>query len=1012
AWLRQGRAAEAAESLDEALGLWRGEALADVLSAPFAAAAAARFAELRLAAVEDCWQARLQAGVLGVDSVAELEELIAAHPFREGLRTLLVRVLAASGRNTEALTAFEQYRRMLSQQLGADPGQELLDAHVAVLRSGARVPGMHRPGTQRPGTQRPGRAPGSAGSGPGSAPPSTGRAPMAEASAAEASAAQPETADRSDRPRGNLVLPLSSLVGRADQIALIDDRLRGSRLVTLVGPGGVGKTRLAKAVLAERDERTAGGTWLVELASLTESGDLARVVADTVGLRELSPADRGPDRGPDGAPDGAAVLARLIEVLGRSRTLLLLDNCEHLLDAVARFVEQVLSHCRDLRILVTSREALGLPGEALCPVPPLAHPAVGVTVEQAAGYPAVQLLQQRAEAVRPDFRLAEDNIAAVVEICARLDGLPLAIELAAARFRSMPLPELLTRLDDRFRLLGGGSRTALPRHQTLRAVMAWSWGLLSPEERSLAELLAVFPGDITLAAAEGVCERAGVPAETVVDLLSALVDKSLLSLADQVRPRYRMLATIREYGRDRLIESGRIEQARRHHAAYFLDLAETAAPQLRGADQVGWIRRLDGERENLSAASSFAAASGDADTTVRLAAALGMLWTIGDDHAEAAARLHAALRVPGAAPELARAAAAGFHLINTLFGGGSARAGLPLAEYRALAASVAEVDDPVAVLLEPALAVVVDDEGWGLSAIDRRLPDRGRWTAAMLWMLRAFLLGNHGDMGGARDSLREATEAFRAAGERWGLAMALTALSEAEVLLGGLDGAVAGLQEAIGLLAEIDPGDAAVLQRSALAAARQRAGDIPRARAELQAIVGTRPEAASARHLVFARIALGNLARYEGDLVSAREFYDAAEADLEHAPTVGPLFRAALGVARGHLAVATGDAAAAEPELRAAVALAASVPDMPIVATVGVAVAELRAAAGRPGEAAALLGAAHALRGAADNENPDVARVASVLAAALGAPAYEQAYADGRGRGRRVALELIEQAVG
>jgi predicted ATPase/DNA-binding SARP family transcriptional activator/tetratricopeptide (TPR) repeat protein len=946
--LGQGRADVASERLDQALALWRGEALADVAAAPFAQAAVARFEEVRLGAIEDKAEASLGSSALRGYVVAELEALVVAYPLRERMRTLLIRVLDAEGRQAEALAAFERYRRLVAEEFGTDPGRDLQRAHLEVLRGTGEV----------------------------------------------------RTEKVATRPRGNLRVPLSSFVGRTEEIAKVADKIRQARLITLVGPGGVGKTRLASEVLARHEGSVSGGAWVVELASAVEPEDVARAVADALGLRELNLSEQG--------EKAAGNINRLVEFFSASEALLLLDNCEHLLDAVACFLDELLGRCPQLKVLATSREPLGVPGEALCRVPPLTRPEPGATVEQAQCSSAIRLLLDRASEVRPEFALSQHNVAALVEVCRRLDGLPLAIELAAARLRALSLEQLLARLGDRFRLLTGGSRTALPRHQTLRAVVAWSWSLLREDERQLAERLAVFPREITLAAVEGVCAQDGVLSDSILDLLSALVDKSLLQLVDGPDGRYRMLETIREYGLERLVESGQIETARRCHAGYFLALAEQAAPHLRGRGQLPWITRLASERDDFLAALHFAVGVEDADTTVRLAAALGVLWTIHGDHAEAATKLLLALRVPGTASDSARAATASLCLFNTVLANGMARTSLPIEEYRELACTRADAGQPAAGLLEPCLALVTDDVDWGTAAIDRGLAQRDPWARAMLLLIRAFLQGNHGDMPGTRDTLSAAAAAFRVAGERWGLAMSLTALAEADSILGGFDSAVLALEESIALLRELDPDDPVVLQRSALALARTQQGDVASARAELTAIVGARSGTASTRHLMFARIALGNLARYGGDLAEAGRQYDAAAEDLARVPSVGPLFHAMLGAGRGHLAVAVGEFAQAVERLGEAMALAVNVPDMPVVAMVAVAVAGLRAAQGHPRSAAEVLGAAHSLRGAGDDRNSDVERLAEGLAGRLGSADYGIAYAVGHTRERADALALIE----
>ncbi|MFJ9690647.1 BTAD domain-containing putative transcriptional regulator [Kitasatospora sp. NPDC101183] len=943
--LRQGRPEQAARRLREALGLWRGEALAEVAGAAFASAAATGFAELRISATEDALEAELASAADRPYLIAELSGLVAEHPFRERLRVLLVRALGADGRQAEALAAYEEYRALLAEELGADPGPELRAAHLAALRA----------------------------DGPAVAAP------------------------------GNLPAPISSFVGRAEELGLIAARLREGRLVTLVGPGGVGKTRLAVEAASE----LPGGAWLVELAAVTEPRELARFTAETLGLRAGGPLD--------GRPPARDPLGLLVEALGGAEAVLVLDNCEHLLDAAAHFAAQLLGRCPGLRILATSREPLGLPGEALCRVPPLGLPGPGAPAAEAVGFPAVRLFADRAAAVRPGFTLspveADAVVETVVEICRRLDGLPLAIELTAARLRSVPVAEIAARLDDRFRLVVGGSRIALPRQRTLRGVVAWSWELLDGAERELTELLAVFHGGIDLRDAEGVHARTGSAPEPLLDRLSALVDKSLLHLVEGPRARYRMLETIREYGLERLAESGRLDAARRHHAAHFLDLAERSAPRVLGPEQPGRLARLVAERGNLRAALHHALDTGDAEAAARLGAALAPVWTVLGDHAEAAARLDRALAVPGGRPTPARTTATAFRLLNRILSGDLARPDAIAAEALELArATDPAVTGPAAALIEASLSLA-HDPARGLAAIDRDLPHCDPWGRGLLLLLRAFLQSNHSDLPGTRASLRAAAEAFRASGERWGLALTLTASAHAHSTVGEFDRAIVELEEAVRLLREIDPADDAVAQRSALAVARARTGDTARARAELLALLRPGPGLAPPRRPLAARIALGDLARQEGDHPEAARHYAEAAEDLARLPAGRPLLDVLLRTSLGHLALAGGDTASAARHLREALRLAAGVPDMAAVATVAIGAARLLVARGEAPAAAELLGTAHTLRGAADRHDPDAARLAEALEPALGPAPYAQAYGRGRSHPPAEALAAVRAAL-
>lgn len=359
------------------------------------------------------------------------------------------------------------------------------------------------------------------------------------------------------------------------------------RLTTLIGPGGAGKTRLALQSARPLLARFPDGVWLVELGPLDAAADVAPAILNALALRDQAPAAGDP-------------LDRLTAALRTRTALLVLDNCEHLVEAAAATADRLLGACPGLRILATGREPLGLTGEALWPVRPLDLPPEGADAAQAMTYAAVRLLNDRAAAARSGFAVTEENAPAVTRICRALDGMPLAVELAAARLRTMSAEQLAARLDDRFRLLTGGARTAPRQHRTLRAVVDWSWELLTEAERVLLRRLAAFPGGATVETAEGICAGGPVEAYDVLDLITSLADKSLLVTAGDGR--YRMLETIRAYGLERLEEAGEREAVRRAHAAYFTGLAKTADPYLRRAEQLEWLGRLTEEHDNLAAA--------------------------------------------------------------------------------------------------------------------------------------------------------------------------------------------------------------------------------------------------------------------------------------------------------------------------------------------------------------------------------------------------------------------------
>ncbi len=412
----------------------------------------------------------------------------------------------------------------------------------------------------------------------------------------------------------NLPVQLTSFIGREHEKAEVRNRLSATRFVTLTGSGGAGKTRLALQVAAEALEEFPDGVWLVELAALSDPNLVPKAVASALGVPEQ------PSR---------MLTETLADALRGKSVLIILDNCEHLVAACAHLTTALLRTCPHLRILATSREALGVTGETTWRVPSLSLPDPQrlPPLDHLKEYEAVRLFIDRAVANEPQFAVTSSNALAVAQVCHRLDGIPLALELAAARVKVLAVEQIAARLDDRFRLLTGGSRTALPRQQTLQATMDWSYYLLSDQERTALRSLSVFAGGWTLEAAEVVCAGKGVEASKVLDLLTQLVDKSLVAVETQGgEARYRFLETVRRYGLDRLLESGETGDVRRRHRDWFLGFAERAEPKLRGPEQKIWLERLEMEHDNLRAALEWSRAEGNAEAGVQLAGALFWFW--------------------------------------------------------------------------------------------------------------------------------------------------------------------------------------------------------------------------------------------------------------------------------------------------------------------------------------------------------------------------------------------------
>jgi predicted ATPase/class 3 adenylate cyclase/Tfp pilus assembly protein PilF len=412
----------------------------------------------------------------------------------------------------------------------------------------------------------------------------------------------------------NLPRQLSSFIGRASAIAEVKGLLERSRLLTLTGAGGSGKTRLCLQVAAESLELFTDGAWLTELAPLADPGLVPQTLAMTLGVTEVP---------------GKPIVETLTEHLKAKRLLLLLDNCEHLLDACAKVVHGLVRACPDVRIMATSREALGVDGEQAYRVPSLSLPDRNAVYAPAdlSRFESVRLFVERAELVHPQFEVNAHNARALASLCCHLDGIPLAIELAAARARSLSVEEIDGKLDQRFRLLTGGSRTALPRQQTLRSLIDWSYDLLHAPERLLLQRLAVFAGGWTLAAAEAICADEDLAVEEVLDRLTSLADKSLVvAETGGLETRYRLLETVRQYARDRLVESGGGRPVRDRHRDYFLALALATQAELVGAEQAAWLRRLEEEHENLRTSLDWSLAADGTGEGLRLCGALYRFW--------------------------------------------------------------------------------------------------------------------------------------------------------------------------------------------------------------------------------------------------------------------------------------------------------------------------------------------------------------------------------------------------
>ncbi|MGI5499523.1 BTAD domain-containing putative transcriptional regulator [Lentzea sp. CA-135723] len=737
-------------------------------------------------------------------------DLLAEHPLREDLRAALMLSLHRAGRQTEALEVFARGRELLARELGVDPSPVLADAHLQVLRAGS--------------------------------------------------------------PHRGVPAQLTSFVGRDEDLRRVSKWLRESRLVTLIGPGGTGKTRLAVEVA----HREAGEVAFVDLSA---TADVVRALLDGAGVREAGMFTGGP-----GAEQ------RLREALAVRDVVLVVDNCEHVIDEAARVLGGILAACPDVRVLATSREPLGITGETLSPVGALDSEA------------AVRLFLDRAQAVKPGFHADPELIA---EVCRRLDGIALAVELAAARVRSLPLAEIAARLDDRFRLLSKGSRTAAPRHRTLHAVVEWSWDLLSDAERDLAARFTVFAGGARLDAVTAVCESA-------VDTLESLADKSLVEVVDD---RYRMLDTIRAFC------ATHAPDLAERHARWFLRLAQDAEPHLRAHEQIEWLHRLSADHDNLVAAVGWATRH-DHALALELVAALATYYWCRGLRTEAAQLAEAVLHACGETPPADREQEYALCLLIAW----PVAAGDQSARIRQADALLAELEAP------PRYPIMTMMWGMALGAPENdsqvwhrrnRLLNDDPWSAALALVGDGLVARMGGDPETGRAMLRQGAEAFTRVGDRWGAALAFNQLGEMALFDGDHAHALEHIERARALLAELGATEDTAEAVTGRAQAKVAAGDLAGAREDFGLALTLARHSGALVVQAGAHLGLAALARVSGDHALA-----AAECEQAWELTPGGWYgpdemRCHIARERGRIAAARGDLAAARDHFEDALRRAA-----------------------------------------------------------------------------------------
>ena len=949
--LTAGDAATAAATLREGLGLWRGGALADFVYEPFAQAEAMRLEELRLSTLEQRIDADLALG-RHHDLVAELRRLVDEHPLRERLWGQLMLALYRCGRQSEALRAYGELRTVLAEELGIDPSPALRRLEDDMLQ-------------QRPDLE----------------------GPAAPAHLADAQSVP----TRPVRPPTNLPTRLTSFVGREDDIAEIERLCAGARLVTLVGAGGVGKTRLAVEVASRVLDEHPDGVFLVEVAPLSDAGGLYQQVLTALGV---------------GEDDRRSPPETLAAHVADRRMFLVFDNCEHLVDACAALMEDLLSTGPGVRILATSRELLRVSVETAWRVPSMSTPPADTGLEDLAGFEAARLFLERARLMSPGLELPAADAGHVARICARLEGIPLAIELAAARTRLLSVGEIAERLDDRFALLSTGARTAPGRHQTLRAAVDWSYDSLSSSERRLFERLSVFSGGFTLQAAEAVCDTGELAPASVLETLGALVDKSMvLSDVGGAASRFRMLETLRQYGAERLAEAGQTETARRRHLAWAVALAAEAEPHLEGTGQAEWLQRLAVEHDNIRSALAWATSSCDGAALLSLATALGRFWEVRGHLSEGRRWLEAALEAWSAESAALRARAHRWAGVLAQRQGDhpAARrhheAGLALSrdagDRRGTASALHSLGNLEGLQgrLDAANALYQES-----LAIGRDLGDR-RVAAASLTNL-GWIAQTRGDFTGARRFTEEALAAWQELGDQQGLAQTLTAVAYLALLQGDAATVRSACARSMELQHALGDRYGACWSLTYLGWAAQNQGDLATARHLHDEALAIRRELGDRYGEAWSLSHLGDLERAGGHPADARRLL---EESLQVAEQLGDTYCISWSLLRlAKLARSDDETSAAADLYRRGLAVAGRHGDR--IATAECLEGLAATLAGLPAEleqAAHLFGTAHALREAAGApvppaELPRYERDVDRVREGLGDEAFSAAWDVGR----------------
>ena len=950
--------AAAAEEYRDALAVWRGPALAEVEDADWAEPIAARWHAERSAALRARIDCDIQLG-RAATVIPELEDLVRAQPTQEELTGTLMSALAAAGRPADGLAAYEHLRETLSDELGVDPSPELRDAYQRLLRV--------------------------------------------------------TDADQSDvrtHRRTNLRASLTSFLGRDDEVKRLSTLLDQGRLATVVGPGGAGKTRLAGVAAAQWLDRMPDGVWLVELAPVTDEANIPLAILSSLGIL----ADQLLERSVE--VSRKPTIDKLIDLLADADCLLVMDNCEHLITGAAGIVDQLLGTCPRVKVLATSREPLGIDGEGLCMIPPLTLPERGIGPGAAQSFASVQLFADRAAAVSADFTIDERTVGPVVEIVRRLDGLPLAIELAAARLRVLPVTEIADRLNDRFRLLTGGSRIAMPRHRTLRAVVEWSWDLLTDEERLLAERLAIFPSGASIDSAQSICTDDRLPVADILDVLIAVVDKSLLKTSVGLPVRYQMLETIREFGVERLAERGELADLRLRHARYFSKLAQRHCDALRGPGQLEHLRILEVERDNILSALAFLCDAGQPHEPIDLAYALCWYWTMLGRHSEAIRWLGLVLDATKGYDGKRRLLVESMHELNlmaTTFGSGSTKPESEIVArmkdlYRELG-EIDPLDEPMMPLLRAILTFFGGMPDDSITALEPALNSPDPWVRGAALMFRSNMWENFGEPEKMRIDATASLELFSQLEDRWGMASASSALAQLSMLDGDIQAAIDRFEQSADYLAEFGATSDASMMHLRLADLYVRLGNMEAAQQQLSLSQEGDFQIGSRAQRMMIDATMANIALVQGDTETADRLEAKLTTDVETLQLGSHIINghvlALVLSTKVNLVVSRGELDGVTEWLDRAYAAGLTTQDMPIMAHVGLAVARWANAVGQAEAAAEIHGATAQLRGAPDPTEPLGRTLTEQLIERLTEDAYRAAFERGQQLDRDAALARV-----